>query len=283
MKISALLVLLLSSTAFAQLQLPDLSPRAHFKQTIGYTNFELQYGRPSLRGRIIFGALVNYDKLWRTGGGKCTLISFDTPVTIAGKQVAAGTYAFLTIPGKSEWTILLNSDTSKVYGDPSEYDVTREVARLRVKPEATGQSFESLTIWLDHKQYDAELFLAWENTRIHFTIATRSHEQAKAKINEAISRDPLNYEVMAEGAHYYNMLGEPSAETLKLIEKSLSVRENRWAYHQKIDLLEKSKRFSEARATALKAIAFLKKEKPDGEGWTESINQIENQMKRWPK
>ena len=190
MKLLSILLMFWSHLIFGQLQLPELSPRAQIVQDVGYTRIEVQYGRPSARERKIFGALVPFQKLWRTGAGKSTWLLFSTDVFIHGKSVSAGAYALVTIPGEMEWTILLTSDTAKYYGDPSEYDVTREIVRMTVSPEKTGHFYESLTIYLDSKKYDAEFYLAWENTQIHFPIVTHSHQKAIASITSTLEKNP---------------------------------------------------------------------------------------------
>ena len=87
-------------------------------EQVGYTSVKIRSGRPAARERKIMGELVPYGKLWRTGAGKCSTNAFDTPVEINGKTIPAGVYALVTIPRETEWTVMLNSDTSKIYGDP---------------------------------------------------------------------------------------------------------------------------------------------------------------------
>jgi len=280
----ALLILLLLSShlIFAQLHLPELSPRSKIIEDIGYTRFEIQYGRPAARERRIFGGLIPYQKLWRTGAGKSTWLFFSTDVLINGKPVPAGAYAFVTIPGEKEWTVMLNADTSKLYGDPSEYDVAREAVLMTVKPEKTDHFYESLTIYLDSKKHDAEFYLAWENTRIHFPIVTRSHEKAIATIESTLKKEPNNVAALSSAAFYYSMNNEDPDQIMRWLNKALSIQEERWLYHQKIDLLEKMKNYDEARKTATKAIVYLKREKPDNDGWEYSVREFEKKLKNWP-
>jgi hypothetical protein len=282
-KILFVLLMLSAEITLGQLHLPDWSPRATISQHIGYTQFEVQYGRPAARQRKIMGELVPFKRLWRTGAGKGTRLSFSTDVVINNKSIPAGSYALVTIPDEKEWTVMLNSDTSKIYGDPSEYDVAREVVRLNVKPETTDRFYESLTIDFDIKEYDAELYLAWENTQIHFAIGTGSHQRTLTTISKHLEKNPNDAEAFSQAAFYYSMNNEDSAKSLQWLTKSLSIREDRWAYHQKINLLEKMKNYAEARDTANKALAYLNKEKPDRDGWEYSVKEIQEKMKSWPK
>jgi tetratricopeptide (TPR) repeat protein len=282
MKAPVIFLVLCSQLAFAQLRLPELSPRTILIEEIGYTRIEIQYGRPSARERKIFGDLTPFRKLWRTGAGKSTWLIFSTDVFINNKQVPAGAYAFVTIPGEKEWTVLLNSDTSKIYGDPSEYDPATEAARLIVKPEKTDHFYNSLTIYLDSKKHDAELYLAWENTQIHFPIVTRSHQKALAAIESELKKDPNNVEVLAGASYYYSMNNESPDQILRWLDHALSVKEDRWVYRQKVDLLEQMRNYTEARKTAAKAISYLKREKPDGDAWELNVKMYESRIKTWP-
>lgn len=263
-----------------QLYLPELSPLGKIHQQVGYTTIEVTYGRPSTRERRIMGELVPYKKLWRTGAGPCTTISFDSDVTIGGKIIPKGIYALLTIPDEKEWIVMLNKDTSKVYGDPSEYDVNNEVVNFKVTPAKTNRFYESLTINLDIKKYDAMLYLSWENTEIHFPVFTGSHEKAIREIHRTLQKNPHDQESFAIGAYYYFMNNEDSHQILQWIDKGLALGEERWLYNQKIDVLERIKNYSEARATTTKAISFLQREKPYG--WDYDISDYEERLKKWP-
>src|SRR5690242_7898509 len=112
MKISVIPFVFFFITGFSQNHFPDLSPKGIVKQIVGLSTIEVNYERPAARGRKIFGDLVPFDKLWRTGAGNCTKIKFSSPVTITGKKIAAGTYSLLSIPNLLQWTIILNSDTT---------------------------------------------------------------------------------------------------------------------------------------------------------------------------
>lgn len=282
MKLIPVLLLLACQTAFSQLRLPELSQRSVTTQDFGYTTITVQYGRPEARGRRIFGELTPYGRLWRTGAGKSTWLTFSTEVFINDKRVPPGSYALVTIPGEEEWTVMLNSDTSTLYGDPSEYDVKKEAARVIVKPGKAGHYYELLTIYLDSRQYDAELYLAWENTQIHFPIVTRSHQKAKKLIEDELRAHPNDVNVLAEASYYYSMNNESPEQILRWLDRALSIEETHWVYLQKIELLERTKNYTEARRTALKAIDFLKREKPDGDAWVDRVSHIEGKLKSWP-
>ena len=273
--------MVMSSAVSAQVDFPELSPESILKQTVGHTAFEIRYGRPAARQRKIMGELVPYDRLWRTGAGKGTTISFDRAVIINGKTIPAGIYAFVTIPGKNEWTVLLNSDTSRIYGDPSEYDVANEVVRLSVKPERTHRLYESLLIDIDIIRYDAIVYLSWEHTQIHFAVSTGAHEKTVAEIKDAMKQNPRDPVFLAQASYYYAMNNLDPEQVLQWLDEAILLGGDRWVYHQKVDMLEKLRRYEEARKAASSSIAFLQRTKPVE--WKDEIEIIENKMKSWPK
>jgi tetratricopeptide (TPR) repeat protein len=273
-------LVLISNTTIAQLHLPQLSQKTTITQDVGYTTIMIRYERPEARERKIMGELVRYGRLWRTGAGKCTTISFNTDVTLDGKTVKAGAYALLTIPDTDKWTVLLNTDTSKVYGDPSEYNEKNEVLRFTVKPEKTERYYHSMTFDLDIKKYDAILYLSWENTQIRFPILTGSHQRALATIKTTLENEPKNQEAYAMAAEYYTMNNEDPQQALSFLDKALALGEERWVYYQKVEVFEKMKNYAKARETAQAAIAFLKRTKPVE--WDYAVNEYESRIKTWP-
>lgn len=281
MKIITLLLLVCSHTLAAQIHLPELSPEGSVTQLVGYTEFQIRYGRPQVRKRKIIGDLVPYEKLWRTGAGKCTTISFDKDVTINNKSIPAGAYAIVSIPGVREWTIMLNSDTTKLYGDPSEYNPAFEVVRLQVTQEQTNRFYESMTIILDILRNDAIFYLAWENTQIHFPIETGAHQEALANINSALTRMPRDPEVLSQASFYYTMNNEDPQKVLTWLDKAITNGGDRWVYHQKVDKLASLGRYSDARNAVRAAVAYLQKTRPVE--WENEISIYNEKMNRWPK
>lgn len=282
MKIYFLTVLFIicNTASHAQLNLPELSPEGKIFQKAGLTTINIRYSRPAARERKIMGDVVPYNTLWRTGAGKCSTISFDNDVFINNTKISAGIYAILTMPAEKEWIVLFNSDTSKVYGDPREYDQKTEVLRFTAIPKITERFYESLSINIDVVRNDAVLYLAWENTQIDFLIATGSHQKAMAEIEEAIESNPNNQDILSMASYYYFMNNEDPEKILKWLNMALALREERWVYHQKVDVLERIKNYNEARKTAHAAIGFLTRTKPVE--WESSVRSYEARMKKWP-
>src|SRR5690606_10924876 len=154
---------------YAQIELPSLSPEAEFRQTVGYTNFTVKYGRPSVRGRTIMGDLVPFGKLWRTGGGPPTIVSFDRDVVIGDKPVVAGSYILVTIPGEQTWTVMLNANTSRLIVLDEEYDIATETARVVIESKPFP-FLETFTIIPEIAGNSLYLILSWENTSVRIEI-----------------------------------------------------------------------------------------------------------------
>jgi tetratricopeptide (TPR) repeat protein len=265
-------------TCYAQIQLPDFSPQGKIVQTIGYTHFFIHYERPAARGRKIFGDLVAFNKLWRTGAGKCTTIQFDQPVKFGSQIISAGIYALATIPSIKEWTILLNSDTSKIYGEDSDYDERNEVARLSLKPTTTSRFYESLTLDLDIADDNGVLYLSWEHTQVSIPIETNSGTMAENKIRLALANHPNDPQTLVSIAYYYEMNNKKISDAYSYVKRAMALQEDRWYYRLSFDLLVKMKNYKEAIATAEQCITFLERTHPTE--WESSVEMYKSDIKK---
>lgn len=154
----------------AQAEKPAASPLSHLEQKVGFTDMELEYSRPSMKGRAIFGTLVPYNKLWRTGANAYTTISFSTDVTIAGTAVKAGKYSIFTKPGASNWEVFFYAE-SEGRGTPKEWDASKIVATASVPVSAMTMNVETFTITVDDLKDDsAKLGFAWEKSYVAVSI-----------------------------------------------------------------------------------------------------------------
>jgi len=262
-------------SALAQLTLPDLSPSGSIIQNVGYVNLEIHYGRPAARGRKIFGELVPLGEVWRTGGGASTKIQFDKPVTMGGKSIPAGTYSMVTIPNQTQWTILINANTKKIFGaqqDP--YEVATEVVRFDVPAQSTEYFYESFTIDLDIMNNDVELYMRWENTQVHFPIYTNNNAQALHNIETHLAAHPTDSDNLAYAAYYLGMNHQEPQRLLGYVEQALQIKEDGWYYELKIQLLADAGRLDEARKTYQIALNYLRRTKP--EGWQDRERQLKS-------
>jgi hypothetical protein len=167
-----LTILSLSIPLAAQNQKPLASPKATVMQVVGSTEITITYHRPAVKGRSIFGGLVPYGQVWRTGANENTTISFSNDVKINGKSLKAGTYGLHTIPGQSSWTIVFNSD-SKAWGSYS-YDQKKDALRVDVKP-SESEFVERMRFTIDDMTENrATVVLQWEKTRVTFDVEVSS-------------------------------------------------------------------------------------------------------------
>lgn len=148
---------------------PPASPAATVKQDFALTSVEVSYSRPSVKGRKVFGELVPYGKVWRTGANAATTITFGSDVTIGGKKVPAGKYGLLTIPDQNEWTVIISKQTNVT--SPNAYKEADDVVRVKVKPEQLPVKVESFMIGFDNiKANSMDALILWDNVAVAFPI-----------------------------------------------------------------------------------------------------------------
>ena len=198
-----LLAIVASLTVEAQINTPAPSPAAKLWQTVGLTEVTVDYSRPSMRGREVFGNLVPFDKLWRTGANSYTKITFDTDVTIGGSEVKAGTYSIFTKPGANTWQVYFYTDIVGG-GTPSEWVEDKIVAELQVPSQKMEMPVETFTITIDDVKSDgANLGIIWENTyvAVPFSVPT---DAAVMKSIETALNGPTGGDYFAAAVYYYS-------------------------------------------------------------------------------
>lgn len=182
--------------------LPKPSPLAKVEQRVGLTDITIEYSRPSAKGRVIFGDLVPYGKMWRTGANKNTMITFSNTVTLADSEVPAGTYSLFTIPGKDgDWKVILNSNTE--YWGTGDYNAEFEVVTLDADVSAIDH-VETFTMGVNSIAGDiASLDLMWEKTKVSLKLVAKSIEQAKKNIAAELAKDSVDFRAYNSSARYY--------------------------------------------------------------------------------
>jgi len=224
-KITTLAMSLLVLQGFAQ-DLPRPSQGAEVEQMVGLTEIEIEYSRPNVKSRVIWGELVPYDKVWRTGANESTTISFSEDVKVNGSAVPAGEYGLYTIPGKEEWTIVLSSD-NKMWG-AGEYTADHDVLRFTVKPTAT-KSTETFTIGFSTVKDDKCMVdLSWDELMVSFEIDANSKEQAIANIDKEIAGLENPYRIYNSSARYYVDNNIELEKALAYAEKSVASEAKFW-------------------------------------------------------
>jgi tetratricopeptide (TPR) repeat protein len=170
----------------AQVKMPAPSPTQTIKQEFAMGSIELKYSRPAAKGRVIFGDLVPYNKLWRTGANAATSIYFSEPVEIKGKKVDTGKYVLYTIPGIDSWEIILNKGLNNWGIDG--YKESEDVVRVKVDAMKMKTKIENFTMqFADIKPESCELHIYWENTGVAIPIAAKIKDKLKAQLEDALN------------------------------------------------------------------------------------------------
>lgn len=262
MKRNFILPLLLAGFLFTQadaqqLKTPIPSPLTTVNQGFSLSSVQVEYSRPNTNGRKIFGGLVPYGKLWRTGANASTVLTFNEDVKINGKDLKAGKYSLYSIPGENSWKIMLNSDLT-IGGNVANYKKETEVLALDVKPETLHHPVGSFTIgFSDIKASSMEIEILWENTRVPLKVTTDIDSKIMSSIDAAMNNDTRPY---FQAASYYFENGKDLNKALEWVNKAISQNENAfWMYALKARIQNKSKDFKGATATANKIIELAGK------------------------
>jgi hypothetical protein len=267
---------LLAPSAFAELKLPRASQKSTVAQTVGYTDVSITYSRPGVKGRVIWGDLVPYDKVWRTGANEATTFMVSRDVTINGKALPAGTYSLHTIPGKTSWTFIFNKKADQ-WGSYN-YDAAEDALRVDARP-AEGPNQEWLTFSFPDVQNDTcTVELAWEKVRVNFTIGTDTTKQALADIRKELSGDVKEWNVPYNAASFaFNAKTDNKAEAMKWIDQSIAMKETFGNLRLKAQMLATDGKTKDAIALGEKAVTVGKADKnPSGD-----IPIFEKQLAEW--
>ena len=254
-----------AATAFFSLNAQSLktplpSPPQTIKQDFGISSIELSYSRPGVKGRKVFGDLVPYAKVWRTGANNATTISFGDDVNIGTAKVPAGKYGLLTIPGKDNWTIIITKQLEVT--NPADYKQESDVARLDVKPMSMRDKIETFTMqFANVKSSTCDLEMMWENTAVVLPISSDVDVAVMKQIDEAMNKDNHPY---FQAALYYLNNGKDLNQALMWFDKAIAQQpDGYWIYHQRANALAKLGRKDEAKVAAQKSIELAKDAKND--------------------
>lgn len=234
MKKSFLAIAMLAALCtYAQLNTPITSPPATITQKVGIMEAKIEYNRPSARGRKVFGDVVPFDQPWRTGANAPTKITFSDSVIIGGKKIAGGTYAFYTIPGQKEWTIILGKNPTKYAWDHKEED---DAVRFKVASETLPYNVESFTIeFANLGRFTADVVLKWETTSVKFPIENDGDKKIMAEIKSKIESVDLYW----QSANYYFDNNKDLKQALEWINKVVEKNPQFWTYHAKAKIHSK--------------------------------------------
>lgn len=250
---------IISSAIAQQLKVPAPSPLQTIDQAFGLSNLKIEYSRPSVKSRVIFGDLVPYGKIWRTGANASTKITFSDDVKIAGMPLIAGSYAIYSIPAVDSWDILIYKDLT-LAGNVAEYKTENEVLRFKVKPTALAAKVETFTInFADMTPTSTNIELLWEKTRIAFNVTTEIDEKVMKNIDASLEKDTRPY---FQAAGYYFDNGKDLATALKWTNIAIESNPKAyWMFHLKAKIQKKMKDTKGAIETAQHSIELAKEDK----------------------
>lgn len=239
-------------TAQAQsLKLPAPSPAQTVKQAFGLGEITLDYSRPLARGRVIFGDVVPFDAIWRTGANGTSKITFSDDVKVEGKSVKAGTYGLYTIPGKTSWEIMLTSDLN-LGGNVADYKTSDEVLRVRVQPLPLNNMVESFTLNLDNVAANSvTLQLMWAHSVVPVSITTDIDARVSKDIEKAMS--PSDGRPYFQSANYYYENDKDLTQALAWSDKAIQQNPAFYVVHLKAKIQMKMKDYKGAIVTAEKS------------------------------
>jgi hypothetical protein len=262
------LALLFVDTTFshAQITMPAPSPLATLTQKVGINEVKIEYCRPSANGRKIFGELVPYGKIWRTGANAPTKFTLADSATIGGKKLPGGTYALYTIPGEKEWTIIFNPKSTVAAWDYKDGD---EAVKFNVPVTTLAQAVETFTIDLGNlTRTNADVIISWERTQVKFTISTNPD----AKIMAEIKTKTDNIATLWNAASYYYDNDKDMKQALEWINTVVEKNPRYWTWHMKAKIHEKLKDYTGAVAAAKTSLAMA--EKDDDNSYVQMNKQL---------
>ena len=240
--------------ADAQLKTPAPSPTQFIKQDFGLSNIELSYSRPGMKGRKIFGELVPFGKVWRTGANQATTISFGDAVTIGGTKIPAGKYGLLTIPDKTSWIIIISKQTDVT--SAADYKTEQDVVRVEAKTMNMEYSVETFTMqFANIKPSTCELHLMWDKTAVALPISTDIESKIMAQIDQLMNKDNRPY---FNAAMYYMDNGKDLKQAQEWFDRAVELQPKAyWIHHQRANCLAKLGKMNEAKmAAAIKKAAI---------------------------
>ncbi|WP_196885171.1 DUF2911 domain-containing protein [Aureivirga sp. CE67] len=264
------------STADAQITTPQPSPKSSLEQIVGISEITVDYSRPATRGRKIFGGLVPYGKLWRTGANNNTKVTFNSNVSVEGESIKKGAYALYTIPNESDWEIIFYEDTDN-WGLPRKWDESKVAAKFRV-PTMKIANAESFTIDItDINMGGATMNIYWATTKVSFKVTVPTSELVTESINEIMSGpSAADY---ASAARFYFDSGKDTKKALEWMNKALELGgEKFWLLRQKSLMQAKLGDYKEAIVTAKRSLKLAKENKND-----DYVKMNEDSIKEWRK
>jgi hypothetical protein len=262
----------------AQVKMPAPSPTQTIKQEFGVGSIELTYSRPAAKGRKIFGDLVPYNKLWRTGANAATKISFTEPVEMDGKKIDTGSYVLYVIPGEENWEVILNKGLTNWGIDG--YKESEDVARIKVAPFKVKEPVENLTMqFANIKASSCDLHMKWQKTGIAIPFTTNFIDKVKAQIEAAMLTDKKPY---WQAAQFYNEFEKNLPKALEYATKAAEANAKAfWVLLFKAKVQKEMGDIDGAMASSIKSVEIAKEAKNDD--YVKMNEDLQKELKKLKK
>ena len=270
---AALLILQVAAASAQQLELPRPSPKSSVSQTVGVTDVDIHYGSPGVKGRTIWGDLVPYGEVWRTGANENTTITFSTPVKIDGKELPAGTYGLQTIPQPDTWTVIFSKDAEQ-WGAYN-YKPENDALRIQVKPRPAPEAVERMRFTIeDATDSSAEVVLAWEKLEVPFTVEVDPEKTTVASLREAV-----RWQTPYQAANWCITNNTCLEDAARWLDASIALQPTFTNQRAKAQWLAKNNKFKEAVTWGEKAVAAGKSAQTPPS--PQALADLEKQIGEW--
>ncbi|OAZ04222.1 DUF2911 domain-containing protein [Flavobacterium succinicans] len=261
-----------------QIRITSASPAASFEQEVGSAKIKITYSRPLVRGRKIFGELVPFDKLWRTGASDCTVITTSEDISFGNNVLKAGSYSIFSIPSINEWTIIVNSDTT-LHGETG-YDEKKDIMRFKVPLEKSPNFYETFTIELNDINSKGEAFLKilWENTMVKIPVKSKEDDTIVALIDQHIIKGKTqDANLLFQAANYYYSTNRDYKQAIIWLLEAEKINPQNFYYpNLRQKLASENKDYTIAIEAAKRAISIADKEK-----MKKTIDSLNNKISDW--
>lgn len=268
-------VLAFVASASAQIKTPASSPSCKITQDIGLIKVDVDYSRPSARGRKVFGELVPFGEIWRTGANSATKLTFSDDVTLGGNKVTKGTYALYTIPMEKEWTIIIYKNTT-LGGNLKEVKEDELAAKFNVPSARLNDAVESFSIAFDNlRNSSGDMILSWEKTKVVIPIGLETDAKVMADIKKVMAGPDANAYYAA--SRYYFEEKKDLKQALEWVNKSLEMGGDKfWILRMKSQIQAELNMYKDAVMTAEKSLELAK-----ADGNMDYVRMNEKSIAEW--
>ncbi len=255
--ILALTLTALTLAAQAQIRIPAASPSATVVQGIGLATASVEYSRPALKGRKMFDDQVAYGKVWRTGANRTTKLTISDEMTVGGQKLAAGSYGLFTIPGASDWTVIISKDA--VGPGAFAYKAENDVFRVTAKATKTAAKTEFFTVeFTGFTSTSANLTMRWENAEVSLPMVSDPDAKIMAQIMEETAKPDAKPGILSAAANYYYDTNRDMKQARAWAEKVVEADKQYWTYYLRAKIAARQGDCKAARADAEASLALAK-------------------------